>query len=156
MFAASASSSITRFKHPATSPPTHTHRWVYADAAVYSASQKAPFALHYLLPGLVATLGVLLLGAAGSGGDDDAAYSYYDDGDGAACRGKCVLFLAYVIAFGSIFSAVTLLLVDRQRGLDLWAPAAATIQCTVLSASGLLLWLSRGGGGDDDGYGLLS
>lgn len=131
-----------------------TKRWVYADAAVYSASKQSPFALRYALPGLVATLGVVLLGLAGRTEDDSLAY--YDD-DGAGCRGRCALFVAYVISFGSIFGAATMLLVDRQRGAgDLWAATAATVQTTVVCGSGLLLWLARNGDDDGDGYGLLS
>ncbi|KIZ00781.1 hypothetical protein MNEG_7180 [Monoraphidium neglectum] len=94
-------------------------------------------------------LGVILLGAVA--GQDDGSSLYIDEGD--ACRAKCTLFLAYVIAFGSIFLGTTLLLLDKQKGEDLWAAASATISATVLSASGLLLWLSRGA--EDSGYSLL-
>ncbi|GBF96340.1 hypothetical protein Rsub_09410 [Raphidocelis subcapitata] len=125
--------------------------WIFTDAAVMASSQAAPFALRYALPALVATLGVLLLGAAGRPEEADS-YSYGDEGE--ACRGKCVLFLAYVLAFGSIGAGTLLLALDKQAGVDLWPAASATISSTVLSASGLLLWLSRGAG-DDGGYSLL-
>jgi hypothetical protein len=141
---------LHRSNKPSLSPPfTPTqNRWVFADAAVVSAARAAPFAWHYALPGAAAMLGVLLLGAAGRAGRDVDASLFADEGE--ACRAKCVLFLAYVIAFGSIFAAATLLVLDHQKNAPLWPAAAATIQATALSASGLLLWLSVGG--DDDGY----
>jgi hypothetical protein len=66
-------------------------------------------------------LGVILLGAVA--GQDDGSSLYIDEGD--ACRAKCTLFLAYVIAFGSIFLGTTLLLLDKQKGEDLWAAAVS-------------------------------
>lgn len=85
-----SSRTLTPARH--THPNTHKHappRWVFADALVAAAAAKAPFAFHYCLPGIVATLGVVLLGAAGGEEQD----SYYVD-EAEACRGKCVLFLS--------------------------------------------------------------
>ncbi|KAI8473439.1 MAG: hypothetical protein J3K34DRAFT_457288 [Monoraphidium minutum] len=122
--------------------------WVFLDALVYSGHTAAPFAWWYCTPLALAMLGVLLLGSVGR--EEDGGY-YGDEGE--ACRGKCVLFLAYVIAFGSIGLGTTLLLVDKQRGADLWPAASATLSATVLSASGLLLWLSRNS--EDSGYSIM-
>lgn len=124
--------------------------WVYLDAMVFSASIKQPFAWYYVAPLVLATLGIILLGAVG--GPEEPGSMFIDEGE--ACRAKCALFLAYVIAFGSVFLGTTMLLLDKQRGADLWPPASATLSATVLSASGLLLWLSRGAE-EDSGYAVL-
>ena len=72
--------------------PRHRRpRWIFADALVTAAAAKSPFAFYYCLPGIVATLGVILLGAVGRPEDSDY-YVYGDDGE--ACRAKCSLFVA--------------------------------------------------------------
>jgi hypothetical protein len=57
---------------------------------VTSSSKAAPFSWYYILPGIVATLGVILLGAAG--GPDEGGGYFVDEGE--QCRAKCSLFIA--------------------------------------------------------------
>eukprot|EP00879_Flechtneria_rotunda_P003573 GHRR01003807.1.p1 GENE.GHRR01003807.1~~GHRR01003807.1.p1 ORF type:complete len:150 (+),score=26.83 GHRR01003807.1:264-713(+) len=103
----------------------------------------------YYIPGIVATIAVLLMACIRR---DDSDYISYDD-DGQECRAKCGLFVAYVAAFGSIASAVVILLLIRQQGGDLNIGIGAVCQTAVICLSGLLTWLTKSS--DSSGYSLL-
>jgi hypothetical protein len=119
---------------------------------------RAAFVLHksvpatYCLPGVVASLALLLVAAVRR---SDVSPGNYDEG--AAARSRCALFLGYALSFGAVSGGVVALALAKQRGEDdLWAPAAVVIQCALISAAGMLAFVSRGGGDDDGdpfGYG---
>jgi hypothetical protein len=64
--------------------------------------------------------------------------------EGAECRIKFWLFLSYCLAFGSIFGAVWLLFQCHQDAdKNLWAGVTGVVQCFMIVASGLIMWLLR-------------
>lgn len=116
---------------------------------------RAAFVLHtpvpptYALPGVVATLALLLVAAVRR---SDVSPGNYDEG--AAARSRCALFLGYFLSFGAVSGAVVALALAKQREEpDLWAPAAIVIQTAAIAAAGMLAFVARDGGDDDDAFG---
>ena len=60
------------------------------------------------------------------------------------------LLFSYVVAFGSVAGAVTLLIVSVQHHHDLWVGAASLLQCGLILIAALLFWAYRTA--DDSGY----
>ncbi|GJP51774.1 hypothetical protein CLOM_g10916 [Closterium sp. NIES-68] len=111
--------------------------WIWVDAVVCN-STTVPF-LHYV-PGIFAALAAMMFNAVHR--DELLDYSPYDDG--AGCRSRTWLFLAYVIAFASLAGAAGLLIKDASPpSTSSWPGAAGVFQCAFIIGSGLLYWLSR-------------
>lgn len=111
--------------------------WIWVDAVVCNVS-PVPF-LHYL-PGLVASLAALMFNAVHR--DELHDYSPYDEG--AGCRSRTWLFLAYVLAFASLAASAGTLISDASTpNTSSWPGAAGVFQCALIIGSGLIYWLSR-------------
>ena len=142
--------------------------FVAADALARSALVlHAPVPPTYALPGVVATLALLLIVAVrradlSSGGDGGGMYD-----DGAGARARCALFLGYAMSFGAVSGAVVALVLARQQqeggggaggggggsGGDLWMPAAIVIQTAAIAGAAMMAFVSHGGEDEDEwGY----
>lgn len=130
----------------------------YVDAIVYSAVvTQSAYAFIYYLPGIIATFAVLLMGCVSR----EAAHGEGFADEGATCRARAVLLLAYMCSLGSLtFAAVLLFIckVNNEQGgkkyVDLWIPTSALVQSTSILMSGLLYWMFRSDSGSDS-YALI-
>lgn len=128
-----------------------------ADALCRSAFVlRAPVPATYVLPGVVASLALLVVAAVRRSdvAADGGGFSSFDEGAGA--RARCALFLGYALSFGSVSAGVVQLCLAKQRDddADLWMPAAVVLQTALISAAAMLAFVSRDDDGADEfGYG---
>lgn len=127
----------------------------WADAVLVNAMHGNKLGFLEYLPGIIATLAMLLMCVVRR--SDLAAFDSFDSA--SYCRQRFWLFVAYVVSFGSIIGAVTLLLghMSDDNGpsepYEKWIGWAAVLQVTSILGSGLILFTSRGDGdGYDDGF----
>lgn len=124
--------------------------WCWCDVIVRaSLVDQHTVGFVYYIPGIIATLAVILMSLIRR---DDADYVGYGD-EGDQCRAKCGLFLAYCCAFGSIAGAVVVLLLLKQQGADLAIGVGSVCQTAILCLSGLITWLCKASEASD--YSLL-
>lgn len=121
--------------------------WCWCDVIVRSSLvQQSAVGFVYYIPGIVATLAVILMSLLRR---DDADYVGYGD-EGDQCRNKCGLFLAYCCSFGSIAGAVVVLLMLKQQGGDIMIGVGSVCQTAILCLSGLITWLSKSSEASDN------
>mmetsp|Transcript_33379 Transcript_33379/g.85312 ORF Transcript_33379/g.85312 Transcript_33379/m.85312 type:complete len:162 (-) Transcript_33379:417-902(-) len=115
--------------------------WVEADAFIVQRVKGDGPAIPalYLLPGFLATIAILMINSVRRGDLEDTDSLE----EGTECRIKFWLFLAYCFAFGSLFASVWFLVQSNSAGEDLWAGIAGVVQCSLILASGLIMWLLR-------------
>ena len=94
------------------------------------------------MPGILATFAMIMINCTRR--EDLANPEYLSEG--VECRLKFWLFFSYVVAFGSLFGSVWVLLDSRQQDEHVWAGAVGVGQCTLIIAAGLVMWLFRAPG----------
>lgn len=123
-----------------------------ADALCRSAFVlKTPVPATYILPGVIASLALLIVAAVRRSDVSADSFSYGDEG--ASARARCALFLGYALSFGAVSGAVVALCLAKQRGdADFWMPSAVVLQTALIAAAAMLAFVSRDEG-DEFGYG---
>ena len=121
--------------------------WFWLDAVCQNPTPP----LHHL-PGVAATLAVVMINAL----DPDSDSSYQDES--AECQSRAWLLLSYLISFGAVVGAVLVLVTaakDMNEGDPIWTGVAAVLQCVLLLASGIFLFVTRAAAGlDSSGFAL--
>eukprot|EP00891_Asterochloris_glomerata_P000413 jgi/Astpho2/413/e_gw1.00011.181.1_t len=114
--------------------------WCWADAVVYTSStshERIP--ATFWLPAVAATLALIFINLISR-----------DDLHNIQDRARMWLLFSYVVAFGSVAGAVTVLIVSVQNHHALWVGAASLLQCGLILIAALLFWAYRTA--DDSGY----
>ncbi|KAL6760463.1 hypothetical protein V8C86DRAFT_2552659 [Haematococcus lacustris] len=127
--------------------------WVWGDSIAVAAVHGAAFDPLHLIPGLVATLAVLVMSCSPRSELNDSVYG----DDASVCRTRLTLLVSYIFAVVAIVASVVLLLRVNAGGdpaLDptqQWVGAAGIIQSCLVVGSGIVGWYFKAGG-EDAGY----
>ena len=145
--------------------------FVWVDAVVFAGVQaKAGTAgwsavpWDQFIPGALGTafLGMLVMGPRRDSLNRDGAagdvYVGYGGDDAGGCGGdgqggiKAFLFLTYLVAFASVVGSVWVLIefYGAVEGAEVYPGIAGVVQCALIVASAVTLWISQSGDHDDD------
>ena len=145
--------------------------FVWVDAVVYAGVQEKAGVAGWtavpwdqFIPGILGTLflGMLVSGPRRDSLNRDAGgdvYVGYGGDEAGACDGqagvKFFLFLSYLVAFASIVGSVWVLVqfYGAVEGAEVYPGVAGVIQCALIVASAITLWVSQSGDHDDGGLG---
>lgn len=150
--------------------------WFWLDAFCASGIKVPPV---QFLPGIVATLAVLMINSVSR--NDVAGGGYQSFDEGVECRSKVWLLMAYLVSLGSVIGersacclpalesaqadpprlplaaagAVVVLVQKYATNPDattLWPGVAGLFQTILILGSGLVFWLTKGGEDDSGSY----
>jgi hypothetical protein len=122
--------------------------WFFFIDAVLTAPADAKIGFSKYLPGLAATLGLILINAVRL--DEISSVDPWDEG--VYCRSRVWLLVAYVVCAISIAGATIIMLTAGASGVGI----ASVVQVASILGGALLFFVSRSEGEAGDGsYGLL-
>ncbi len=122
--------------------------WFFFIDAIVIAPSTAKIGFAFYLPGLAATLALILINAVRL--DEISSVDPWDEG--VYCRSRVWLLVAYVVCAASIAGATLTMLTAGASGIGI----ASVVQVASILAGALLFFVSRSEGESGDGsYGLL-
>ncbi|KAG7670689.1 hypothetical protein Ndes2526B_g00476 [Nannochloris sp. 'desiccata'] len=127
--------------------------WSWADAIVFehvSGAGSPPF--KYCLPGIVATLALLLINLVSR--DDLAEVSSTGD-PGDNTRARAWLLFSFLLAISSVGGSIAVLISTSQAQQFTATGVGSVMQCGLILAASLLFWAFRSEGEGSSGYGFI-
>lgn len=94
----------------------------FADAVAYNgAIEHRHFSILFVLPGLVATLALLVMNSIPRSDIGESA------DEETQSRSKCVLLVSYLLAVGAVVGSVAVLISGRQKSQDVWLETVSVL-----------------------------
>jgi len=116
--------------------------WSWADAVVVTRTAlDEKFPITYWLPGIVATIALVLLNLVPRDALADSS-DYFSDEE-TETKIRCWLFFSYIVSFAAVAGGVAVLVTCVNKHQHLAIGIGSLVQCGLILASALLFWAFR-------------